>query len=467
MALKYTFRGGSHVREYKNTSACPITHMHAPAVVSIPLSQHIGAPARPTVAVGDRVLVGQVIGEIAQGLGCPVHASVSGKVVAIESRNNSFGIPVQRIRIENDGLDELYPDVRPFGKPLSETSPQEIVEIIRTAGISGMGGATFPTHAKLSGAIGKVDTVIINCAECEPFITANHRLMLEHPEDILGGIDVLLHALGLHDVTLAVEDNKMDAVEALRRAIAARTPVAQAVRATVAVMKTKYPQGDERQIVYALTGKEIPAGKLPADVGCIIFNAETCAAVNRAFYEGMPLRRRIVTVDGDCIANPGNVLAPIGTSYADLAAFCGGWIKTPAKIVNGGPMMGAAQWDVNDVVTKGTSAVLYLSEEFIRPTISNGEAAACIHCGRCAQHCPMHLMPLELAKFGREHALDDALRYDVMSCVECGTCTYNCPAGVEIVQYIRAAKGLLRARAAAEKAKAAQKASKGEGSHHG
>lgn len=456
--MKYTFRGGSHVQEYKNTCGCTTIVMPPPETVSIPLSQHIGVPARPTVTPGDHVLVGQIIGEVAQGLGCPIHASVSGTVIAIESRNNSFGIPVQRIRIESDGAMEQHPDVHPYARALLQVSAPEIVEILRAAGISGMGGATFPTYAKLNGAIGKVDTVIINCAECEPFITANHRLMLEHPEDILRGAEILLHALGLNTVLLAVEDNKQDAAAVLHKAIAAY-PVASRLNAQVKIMKTKYPQGDERQLIYALTKREIPSGKLPADIGCVIFNAETCAAVCRAFDYGIPLIRRMVTVDGDCIATPGNLLVPIGTTYRDLAAMCGGFVKEPAKIVNGGPMMGAAQWDIDDVVTKGTSAVLFLSESFIRPTLGIGGGAACIHCGRCVEHCPMHLMPLELAKFGREHALDDALKFDVMSCVECGTCTYNCPAGVEIVQYIRAAKGLIRARQAAERAKAAQTAS--------
>jgi electron transport complex protein RnfC len=449
--LKFTFKGGSHVAEHKNTAECAVRKMDPPTSVSIPMSQHIGAPACPVVAPGDRVLMGQVIGEVSEGLGCPVHASVSGTVREITSRNNAAGMPVQNIVIENDGAYELHPDVKPYGKPLPECTPDELIELLRRAGISGMGGATFPTYAKLRGAIGKVQHVIINCAECEPFITANHRLMLEQPEALIGGARVLLQVLGLDKVTFAIEDNKMDAVACLKQTIATMM-VDDDVTMDIAVMKTKYPQGDERQIIYALMKKEVPAGKLPADVGCILFNAETCAAVWRAYAEGMPLIWRIVTVDGDCIAQPGNLLAPVGASYADLAAACGGFVKLPEKVVNGGPMMGFAQWDLQGSVTKGTSALLYMSEEFIRPTLNH---TACIHCGRCADHCPMHLMPYTLTVMARKRQFDEAQKYDIMSCVECGTCSYNCPAGVEIVQYIRAAKAAIRQKQAADRARAA------------
>lgn len=452
--MKATFKGGIHVAEYKNTAGCPITPLPPAAILRIPLSQHIGAPAEPVVGVGDRVLVGQVIGEVRAGLGCPVHASVSGTVREIQSRNNVFGRPIQHIVIENDGLDTPAPTVRPAEKAPEDCTPDEITECIRQAGISGMGGATFPTHAKIRSARGKVDTVLINCAECEPFITANHRLMLERPCQLLEGARVLLRALELSKVTFAIEDNKMDAVAVLRQAVDNWNGNHPTCQAEVRVMKTKYPQGDERQLIYALTGREVPTGGLPADVGCVIFNAETCASVAQAFFEGVPLIRRIVTVDGDCIAHPGNILAPIGASYADLAAACGGLCREPAKLINGGPMMGFAQWDTEGSVTKGTSALLFLSEEFIRPTLSH---SACIHCGRCVEHCPMHLMPYELASFARKRDYESAQSHHVMSCVECGTCSYGCPAGVEIVQYIRVAKDGVRARMAAQRAREANR----------
>lgn len=445
--MKYTFKGGTHVKEHKNTADCAIIQMPAPKTVSIPLSQHIGAHCTPLVSIGDYVYYGQKIGDVTNALGCPVHASVSGTVKAIDSRNNAHCVPISNIIIENDGLYTPDPSIKPYPKALEETTPDEIAELIRETGISGMGGATFPTHAKLSSAIGKVDTVIINGAECEPFITANHRLMLERPEEVIGGAEILLHALGLSVASIGIEDNKPDAIARMELASEGNDKI------KICTLKTKYPQGDERQLIYALTGKELPTGKLPADLGCVIFNVETCAAVYRAFNIGTPLVKRIVTVDGDCIKEPKNLLVHIGTSYMDLIEYCGGLSKTPKKIVNGGPMMGFAQWDINGPVTKGTSAILVLSEEFGKEA---PETAACIRCGRCVKNCPMRLMPNYLALHARGGDYDSAAEFNVMSCVECGTCSYNCPANVPIVQYIRVAKGALRARAAAERARAAE-----------
>ncbi len=444
--MTYTFEGGTHVTEYKNTRNSPIEKMPAPAELHIPMSQHIGAHCTPTVKVGDRVLRGQVIGEIENGLGCPVHSSVSGTVKAITSYNNAQAQPIKTVVIENDGEYELHPNIKPLDKKLTETSTEEIIEVVKNAGISGMGGASFPTYAKISSAIGKVSKLIINCAECEPFITANHRLMLERPTEIINGTKILLKAFGLREADIAVEDNKLDAVDKLEEKIGNSRMI------RVKIMKTKYPQGDERQLIYALTGKEIPQGKLPADVGCVIFNAETCAAIYRAFAQGLPLIERIVTVAGDCIVTPKNVLVPIGTTYKDLIDFCGGLKKEPKKIISGGPMMGFAQWDINSPVAKGISAILVFSEDMCH---EEKQDYACIRCGRCVKNCPMHLMPNYLAQFSQKGRYDDAESYDVMSCVECGTCSYNCPASVPIVQYIRVSKGALRAKKAAQSAKVA------------
>lgn len=443
--MRYTFKGGTHVHEYKVASNSAIEKLPPPAVVSIPMSQHIGAHCKPVVDAGDRVLRGQVIGEVAGGLGCPVHSSVSGTVKAITSYNNAQAQPVETVVIENDGLYELHPSVVPFGKKLTETSTEEIIELVRRAGISGMGGATFPTYAKIQSALGKVDKLIVNCAECEPFITANHRLMLEHPVEIINGTKILLKALGLHDADIAVEDNKHDAVQVLCEKLGDSKII------HVKELKTKYPQGDERQLIYALTRREIPRGKLPADVGCVIFNAETCAAVCRAFTLGMPLVERVVTVAGDCVSSPKNLLVPLGTSYRDLISACGGLRKSPKKIINGGPMMGFAQWDIDAPVTKGTSAILVFSEDMCD---AENEHYACIRCGRCVKNCPMHLMPNYLAQYAQSRRYEEAEKLDVMSCVECGTCSYNCPGHVPIVQHIRVAKGALKARKAAESAAA-------------
>lgn len=433
--MKFTFRGGTHIEEHKDTAPIATVRLPDPATVSIPLSQHIGAPATPVVAVGDTVKVGQVIGVVENGLGCPVHASVSGTVKEIVTLHNTNRQPIQNIVIENDGKHEWHEDVKPIGKPLSETTFEEIVEIVRNAGISGLGGATFPTYAKLQSARGKAKTAIVNCAECEPYITANHRLLLERGETVISGLEVVMHALEITDGIIAIEDNKPDAIKLMQDAVKDKPNI------RVCVMKTKYPQGDERQIIYAILGREVPAGKLPADVGCMIVNTETASAISRAFYRGLPLVSRIVTVTGDCVKSPANVRAPLGASYSELIDFCGGCVKPPKKIVCGGPMMGQAQWDIHGSVTKGTSALLVFSEEYDK---INSYHSACIHCGNCVAHCPMHLMPNYLTQYAQARQYDEAAKMDVMSCVECGTCSYNCPAGVQIVQYIRVAKGALR-----------------------
>ena len=429
----YSFRGGTHVTEYKNTRKKRIEKLPDPGFVEIPMAQHIGVQCVPIVKVGDHVYKGQLIGD-AQGLTCLVHASVSGEVSEIKVRHNAQAMPVETIVIKSDGLGELSPDIHPHTKKLSETTPDEIIERVRLAGISGMGGAMFPTHAKIRSSMGKVNRLIVNCAECEPFITANHRLMLERPEEIVNGTKILLRALGLSRADLAVEDNKADAVNRLLSVVGDSDYI------KVRVMETKYPQGDERQLVYALTGREVPSGKLPADVGCVVFNAETCAVIYRAFAFGIPLVERCVTVDGDCVREPKNLLVPLGTTYRTLIDYCGGLVKEPYKIINGGPMMGAARWELDTPVTKGTAAVLVFSKEFA----GMRDTHACIRCGRCVQNCPMHLMPLYLAQYAMSKRYDDAEKMGVMNCVECGTCSYNCPGNVQIVQYIRVAKGALR-----------------------
>ena len=434
--MLYTFKGGTQVAEHKHTKNSPIEKMNGPEEIFIPMSQHIGEHCTPIVKAGDRVLRGQIIGEIENGLGCPVHSSVSGVVKEIVSYNDAQARPIKTVVIQNDGQNELDPSIKPINKKLTETTTEEIIDIIRAAGISGMGGASFPTYAKIQSALGRVNRLIINCAECEPYITANHRLMLERPNEIINGTKILLKAFGLREADIAVEDNKLDAADVLEQKIGKSRMI------KVKIMKTKYPQGDERQLVFALTGREIPHGKLPADVGCVIFNAETCAAIYRAFAFGMPLIERIVTVAGDCVATPKNVLCPIGTTYRQLFDFCGGMKKEPKKIISGGPMMGFAAWDMDSPVVKGTSAVLAFSADMC---VEENEYA-CIRCGRCVKNCPMHLMPNYLAQFIKAGRHDDAEKYDVMCCVECGTCSYNCPGNVPIVQYIRASKGAIKAK---------------------
>lgn len=434
--MRFTFRGGIHVDEHKNTAGVRTELLPPPPEVCIPLSQHIGKPAHAIVGVGDYVYMGQKIGE-SEGLGCPVHSCVSGTVKELTVLHTPSGSRIESIVIENDGKDTLSPDIAPLNKKLSECSSEEIIERIREAGISGMGGASFPTYAKLSSAIGKAELIIINCAECEPYITANHRLLLEKPITVINGAKILMKTLGVRKCYIAVEDNKLDAANKLEEL------TADSELLEVKVMRTKYPQGDERQLIYALTGKELPAGKLPADIGAVVFNAETCAAVYNSLTTGIPLIKRIVTVDGDCIARPMNYLVTIGTRMSWLFECAGGLTRTPSKIIAGGPMMGQAQWDVDAPVTKSTSAVLILSSE---RAAGNTDEPVCIRCGRCVRNCPMRLMPCYIAEASRAHEYGLAEKYGAMSCVECGSCSYSCPAKVEIVQSIRVAKAEIRAK---------------------
>ena len=447
--MEYTFKGGIHVNEYKNTAAKEIETLPDVKTVSIPLSQHIGAPASPIVAVGDSVKIGQKIADVSpEKLGCPIHASVSGKVTGIIKKTIPSGAVVEHIVIENDCMNEYDGSVMPPEKPYTEMTPDEIIAVVREAGIAGMGGASFPTYAKIRSAIGKVDTIIINCAECEPFITANHRLLLEDPDSVVGGVRILIRCLGVKETYIAIEDNKPDAIRVMKEKLASDPDI------SVRVMKTKYPQGDERQLIYALKKIEIPTGKLPADVGCVLFNAETCASVYRAFEKGLPSVRRIMTVDGDCVREPKNLLVPIGASVTDIIDFCGGLIKQPTRLISGGPMMGIAQWDTEMPITKSTSAILLFSEDFGK---KKKHHASCIHCGKCINNCPMHIMPMYIAQFSKAGDYARAEEYGAMSCVECGSCSYNCPGGVEIVQYIRVAKAAIRTEKARLKALEAKK----------
>lgn len=434
MSRRLSFRGGFHVDEFKNTRKSQIQRMPAPEQLSIPTVQHIGSPCIPKVKAGDLVDYGQCIGDVDAGLGCPIHTGVSGKVISIDDKINTFGAKIKHIVIKNDFENRISQEIAPFTKPLGDTTLEEIVDIVHKAGIAGMGGATFPTYAKINSAVGKVNTLIINGAECEPYITANHRLLLEHPEKVINGTKILLKALGLRQGFIAVEDNKLDAINKLEELLAGSELI------KIKIMKTKYPQGDERQLIYAILGIELPTGKLPADIGCVVFNAETCATIFNAFIDGTPLIERIVTVDGDCIKTPKNVMVTIGTSYRELIDFCGGLKKRPYKIITGGPMMGNAIWDIDAPITKGTSALLAFSSAY---DDLYSDASACIRCGRCVEGCPMHLMPAYLASFAQKKEFDMCAEFDVLNCVECGLCAYNCPGRVPIVQNIRTAKAAL------------------------
>ena len=428
--MAQTFHGGIHIDENKNTAAMAARPFAEPKRVAISMQQHIGAPCVPSVAVGDHVDIGQCIGDNEGALCCPVHASISGTVVAIEKRTGAMGAPVTHVVIENDLLHTVTPSLNPVTTSLDSLTPNEIVERVRKAGIVGMGGAAFPTYAKIKSAIGNVKRLIINCAECEPYITANHRLLLEQPDAVIKGIKILIYTLGVRKAVIAIEDNKRDVIELFERRITDKALI------DIKVLKTKYPQGDERQIIYALYGKEIPAGKLPVDVGCVLFNPETVVSVYKALSTGLPVVHKRITVDGDAIKEPCNLIVPVGTSASEIAGLCGGIKKRFARLVFGGPMMGQAQWSMDSVVNKGTGALLFLSD-------SEEKQGQCIRCGRCINACQMRLMPALLAAYSEKANYNECERLGALSCVECGCCTYVCPGKVPIVQYIRNAKGAI------------------------
>ena len=436
--MAHAFFGGVHPKDMKAMSCDKaITPFPAPKQVVIPMSQHIGAPCQPLVKKGDTVTVGQKIGDNT-GMCVPVHASVSGKVVAVEPRPHTGGTDVMSVVIENDFQDTLCPDIAPR-QNIDSLSSEELIEIIHNAGIAGMGGATFPTHVKISSGIGKVDTILVNAAECEPYITADDRLMREMPEKVVAGLRIVMKVFGLNKAHIGIEDNKPQAAEALR---AAATDGIEIV-----VLHTRYPQGAEKQLIQAVTGRQVPPGGLPAAVGCAVFNVATVKAIYDAVYEGMPLVKRVVTVTGSAMKDTANYMAPIGTSFQDLIDAAGGFASEPYKVLTGGPMMGIAQHTLAVGMIKGTNAVTCFSAK------DKHEVATphCIRCGKCVGVCPMHLMPLNMYKAERHDDMDTLDEMHVLDCIECGSCAYTCPAGIHLVQSFKIAKQKLKAAQAAAK----------------
>ena len=444
-AMNHKFYGGVHPAEHKEaTERKPVVPLEeAPAQVVIPMSMHVGAPCKPIVAVGDEVTVGQKIGEIA-GLGAPIHASVSGKVVAVEPRPHPGGDVMMSVVIENDFKDTPHPSIVHRDNVDALTS-QEIIDIVKEAGITGMGGAGFPTHVKLSGAVGKADTIILNGAECEPYITADHRLMLERGEAVIGGARFIMKALGLKEATIGIEGNKLDAVEHLKSLLPNGDTSIH-----VETLKTRYPQGAEKQLIQRVTGREGPPGGPPADVGCTVFNVATAAAIYDAVTEGKPLTHRNVTITGGAIERPMNVNAPIGTPVEHLIKMAGGFKTQPQRLLMGGPMMGNPQYDLTAPMFKGTNCILALTDA--EAAIQDTEQT-CLRCGRCVNACPMHLMPLYMHMYAEKRAWHELEGYNIMDCMECGSCNYICPARIHLVQSFRMAKFEIRGLAAKQKAK--------------
>lgn len=424
---KLTFVGGIHPYDGKELSKDkPIKAVLPKGDLVYPLSQHIGAPAKPIVEKGEHVLTGQMIAEAGGFVSAPIYATVSGTVKAIEPRRVVTGDNVMSIVIENDGK---YEEVEyPAGKPLEEMTKAEIIERVKNAGIVGMGGAGFPTFIKLSPKEPeKIEYVIANCAECEPYLTSDYRRMIEEPEKLVEGLKISLRLFDNARGILAVEDNKPDCVEILKK-LTKDEP-----RISVKALKTKYPQGAERQLIFATTGRKINSSMLPADAGCVVNNVDTIVAIYHAVIEGKPLKNRIVTVTGDAIADPRNFIVRIGTNYHELIEEAGGFKKEPVKIISGGPMMGFGIFDLDVPTTKTASALLCLTED----DVSKMEPSACINCGRCVEVCPSRILPRMLADYAENYNEEAFLSHDGMECCECGCCSYVCPAKRPLTQTIK------------------------------
>ena len=400
------------------------------------MQQHVGAPCKPLVKVGDTVDVGQKIGDSDAYVSAPIHASISGKVTAITQVTLPGGQRTDAVVIQSDGEMRVSPDV----KPPKVDSAESLCRALRESGLVGLGGAGFPAHVKLNVPKGKrIDTLIINAAECEPYITADNREAIENAQSVLEGVYIIRDLLHIDRVIIAVENNKPDVIETLTR-IADNPERDPDDNVRVLPLRARYPQGAEKVLVKSCTNRVIPLGKLPADVGCIVMNITSVAFVADYLKTGMPLVKKRVTVDGSAIQHPQNVLVPVGTKISDLVAFCGGWKAEPAKLLMGGPMMGLALTGDDLPILKQNNGLLAFAEgDAVLP-----EPTACIRCGRCVAGCPMDLMPTQLEKYAELGDVDALNRYGVMCCMECGTCAYNCPANRPLVQAIRMGKALVK-----------------------
>ena len=431
--MKRLFFGGIHPK-YNKEMSTGITFFKiiTPKQVVIPMVQHIGAPCTPLVQVGDRVLRGTKIGD-GDGLCVPVHASVAGTVVAVEPRPHPSGRMVMSVVIDNDFTDEAVEVVRCYD-PLNSLTDDAILHMIREAGLVGMGGAAFPGNVKAMSAMGHIEYLIANACECEPYITADDSLLRTDPEQVLKGMQLLQKVLKPDHVVLAVEDNKQEAIMTLRKLIRGYPGI------ELRVLPTRYPQGSEKQLIQAVTGRQVPSGKLPVNVGCAVFNVASFAAIFRAVYWGVPLTQRIVTVSGETVSLPQNFVVRLGTPFADLIEAAGGMTDATERVVSGGPMMGIAQSDLSVPVVKATNSILCL------PHDENGAAEnpVCLRCGKCVGVCPMGLQPLYMYRYAMCGQTDELSRLHLLDCMECGSCAYTCPGKLPLVEQFRKGKQLLR-----------------------
>ena len=439
---KRTFAGGIHPPGHKELTAdLKIIQAETPKTVFIPLAQHIGAPCYPLVEVGDLVKVGQKLGDASSFVSAPVHSSVSGRVTAV-TEILGFG---KCIVLENDG--EYTPDPAIVHNPHSEDlTPDQLRQVVRDAGIVGMGGAAFPAHVKFSPPQDKpIEFLVLNGSECEPYLTADHRVMLEQPERIIAGMKYIMKMLGCSKSFIGIEDNKMDAVKALQDIPGLSEKI------EIVPLLEKYPQGSEKHLIHTCVGREVPAGGLPLDVGVVVSNVGTAVAVADAVEEGIPLIERVVTVSGSGIVRPANYRVKIGTLVSSLVEQSGGYTGKVGKIISGGPMMGRTLYSGEVPITKGTSGVLFVSEKEVVRELPH----ACVRCARCVDACPMFLMPTILYKNTDKQNWEAVEENHVLDCIECGSCSYVCPAKIPLVQYIRQGKEIVSSRrreAAAAKA---------------
>jgi electron transport complex protein RnfC len=424
------YYGGVHPSERKEyTEHLPLVRFPDPEVVVIPLSMHAGAPANPIVEVGDTVKVGQKIGEAAGFISSPVHSSVSGTVIAIENHAHATRGECLSVVIRSDGKNTVHESVQPH-KDLDSLTPEEIVDIVREAGIVGMGGAGFPTSVKLKPAK-PVDTILLNGCECEPLLTADHRVLLEYADDVVFGLKAMLKTVGAQKGLIVIEDNKPDAIELMQAKTAACDDI------DVVVAKTKYPQGAEKMLIKRVMKRQVPSGGLPADVGCVVSNISTTKAIADAIRTGMPLVERVVTVTGERIKNPGNYIVKIGTSTKALIDYCGGLTGEDVTIKAGGPMMGFVLSDTDVPIMKGSNGIIAVDTDY-------SVEQPCIKCGRCADVCPMELSPLYFAKYADEQKWLEMKEKNVMDCVECRCCEYICSSKIPLVTKIKAGKTAIR-----------------------
>lgn len=430
-----SFKGGLHPPELKNTADKSIVNLPIPEKVILHVSQHIGAPAKPIFKITDKVDAGQAIAEPGGFVSARIHATVSGKIIASGNFMHPFGVPSPAIVIERnaESPEPTYQEENGFN-----LSVEEIKTRIQDAGLVGLGGATFPTHVKLSPPPGKpIDTVILNGVECEPALTADHRLMLEEPEKIIAGLKLIMKALDAKRGIIGIENNKRDAIELLNKMLANEDNI------DVQPLNVKYPQGGEKQLIVATIGLEVPSGGLPMDVGVVVQNVATAAAVADAVNLKRPLLERVVTLAGNCVNNPGNYRVRIGTTVAEFISMAGGLKEnvTPVKIIMGGPMMGFALFDQNVPIIKGTSGILVWDEDEAKIF----QETECIRCGRCIRACPMGLMPQQLKRLIDSKKLDQADKMGMLDCMECGSCAYTCPSALPLIQTFKLGKKLVMA----------------------